>query len=220
MSYAVFSNVDNLSYSSTYYNMTSPIVSLLGTEKLNGENYALWKNTINTILVINNLKFVLTEDCPPVPGPHVPRNVLAKKHDKVRVYIQASLTEVLAKMHETMLTAREIMESLVEMFGQPSSQLRHDALKFIFNTRMNEESSVRQHVLNMMTHFNVAKMNGVVIDEANQVSFILESLPKSFLQFCSNVVSTSTVAAQKDKKVMVAKGICFHCNREEEGQRR
>ncbi|KAA0046799.1 gag/pol protein [Cucumis melo var. makuwa] len=45
-----------------------------------------------------------------------------------------------------MFTAREIMDSLQEMF----------------------------------------EMNEVVIDEASQVSFILESLPESFLQFRSN----------------------------------
>ncbi|KAA0040448.1 gag/pol protein [Cucumis melo var. makuwa] len=40
----------------------------------------------------------------------------------------------------------------------------------------------------MMVHFNVAEMNGAVIDEASQVSFILKSLPESFLQFRSNAV--------------------------------
>ena len=85
-----------------------------------------------------------------------------------------------------MVFGQEIMESLCEMFGQLSTRINHDALKFIFNTRMNEGTPVREHVLNIMLHFNVAKMNEVVIDEANHVSFILKTLPKSFLQFCSN----------------------------------
>ncbi|XP_038895941.1 putative receptor-like protein kinase At4g00960 [Benincasa hispida] len=33
-----------------------------------------------------------------------------------------------------MVTACEIVESLKRMFGQPSAQLRHDALKYIFNS--------------------------------------------------------------------------------------
>ncbi|KAL4033283.1 hypothetical protein IC575_006370 [Cucumis melo] len=74
------------------------------------------------------------------------------------------------------------------MFGQASYQIKHDALKYIYNARINEGASVREHVLNMMVHFNVAEMNGAVIDEASQVSFILESLPESFLQFRSNAV--------------------------------
>ncbi|TYK23836.1 gag/pol protein [Cucumis melo var. makuwa] len=51
---------------------------------------------------------------------------------------------------------------------------------------MNEGTSVREHVLDMMMHFNIAKVNGVVIDEANQISFILESLPKSYIPFQTN----------------------------------
>ncbi|KAA0039045.1 gag/pol protein [Cucumis melo var. makuwa] len=39
----------------------------------------------------------------------------------------------------------------------------------------------------MIVNFNVAQMNGAVFDEKSQVSYILKSLPKSFLQFCSNV---------------------------------
>ena len=53
---------------------------------------------------------------------------------------------------------------------------------------MNEGASVREHVLNIMVHFSVAKMNGVVINEAIQDSFIFESLQESFLQFSSNVI--------------------------------
>ena len=66
-----------------------------------------------------------------------------------------------------MLTAHEIMGSMWEMFGQSSSQLKHDALKFIFNARMKEGTSVREHFLNMMIHFNVVEMNESVIDEAS-----------------------------------------------------
>ncbi|KAA0058972.1 gag/pol protein [Cucumis melo var. makuwa] len=52
---------------------------------------------------------------------------------------------------------------------------------------MKEGTSVREHVLDMMMNFNIAEVNGGVIDEANQVSFILESLLKSFIPFQTNV---------------------------------
>ncbi|KAA0032981.1 gag/pol protein [Cucumis melo var. makuwa] len=39
----------------------------------------------------------------------------------------------------------------------------------------------------MMMHFNIAEVNGGPIDETNQVSFILESLLKSFIPFQTNV---------------------------------
>ncbi|TYJ97424.1 gag/pol protein [Cucumis melo var. makuwa] len=51
---------------------------------------------------------------------------------------------------------------------------------------MKEGTSIREHVLDIMMHFNIAEVNGGAIDEANQVSFILESLPKSFIPFQTN----------------------------------
>ena len=66
-----------------------------------------------------------------------------------------------------MLTAHEIMDSLKKMFGQTSYQIKHDALKYIYNARMTKGASVQEHVLDMIVHFNVAEMNVVVIDEAS-----------------------------------------------------
>ncbi|KAA0047788.1 gag/pol protein [Cucumis melo var. makuwa] len=51
---------------------------------------------------------------------------------------------------------------------------------------MKEGTSIREHVLDMMMYFNIAEVNGSAIDKANQVSFILESLPKSFIPFQTN----------------------------------
>ncbi|KAA0060296.1 gag/pol protein [Cucumis melo var. makuwa] len=78
------------------------------------------------------------------------------------------------------------MDSLKGMFGQPKWSLRHEAIKYIYTKHMKEGTSVREHVLDMMMHFNIAEVNGGVIDEANQVSFVLESLPKSFIPFQTN----------------------------------
>ncbi|XP_022157975.1 uncharacterized protein LOC111024573 [Momordica charantia] len=93
-----------------------------------------------------------------------------KANDKVKVYTLASISDVLVKKHESMVTVREIMDLFRYVFGQLSIQTRHDALKFIYNSCMNEETSVREHVLNLMVHFNVAEVNGVVIDEGSQVT--------------------------------------------------
>ncbi|TYK04327.1 Retrovirus-related Pol polyprotein from transposon TNT 1-94 [Cucumis melo var. makuwa] len=97
------------------------------------------------------------------------------------------MSDVLAKKHESLAMAKEIMNSLKGMFGQPEWSLRHEAIKYIYTMRMKEGTSVREHVLDMMMHFNIAEVNGGAIDEANQVSFILESLLKSFIPFQTNV---------------------------------
>ncbi|TYK03174.1 gag/pol protein [Cucumis melo var. makuwa] len=176
--------------SSSYIN--SLIVQLLAFEKLNGDNYAAWKSNLNTILVVDDLRFILTEECPQIPASNVNQasrkayDRWIKANEKARVYILASMSDVLAKKHESLATAKEIMDSLKGMFRQPEWYLRHEAIKYIYTKRMKEGTSVREHVLDMMMHFNIAEVNGGAIDEANQVSFILESLPKSFIPFQMN----------------------------------
>ncbi|KAA0048170.1 Retrovirus-related Pol polyprotein from transposon TNT 1-94 [Cucumis melo var. makuwa] len=94
----------------------------------------------------------------------------------------------------------------------------------------------------MIVYFNVPEMNVAVFDEKSQVSVILKSLPKSFLQFRSNakmnkieynmttllkVLQTfqslkgqkegkgkGPIAAVegKEKAKVAIKGKCFHCN--------
>ena len=70
--------------------------------------------------------------------------------------------------HDVMGTAKEIMESLKGMFGQLSFSLRHEAIKYIYNCRTKEWTTVREHVLDMMVHFNVVEENEVVIDEKSK----------------------------------------------------
>ena len=45
--------------------MVSPIISILLNDKLTGENYIKWKSNMNVILICEDLKFVLMEECPP-----------------------------------------------------------------------------------------------------------------------------------------------------------
>ncbi|TYK23424.1 gag/pol protein [Cucumis melo var. makuwa] len=172
--------------------MNSSIVQLLASEKLNDDNYAAWKSNLNTILVVDDLRFFLTEECPQTPASNTNRARLEaydrwiKANEKARVYILASMSDVLAKKHESLATPKEIMDSLKGMFGQPEWFLRHEAIKYIYTKRMKEGTFVREHVPDMMMHFNIAEINRGAIDEANQVSFILESLLKSFIPFQTN----------------------------------
>ena len=89
----------------------------------------------------------------------------------------------MAKKHESLATAKENMDSLREMFGQSSWSLRHEEFKYIYTKQMKEGTSIREHVLDMMMHFNIVEVNDGPINEANQVSFIFQSLLKSFVPF-------------------------------------
>ncbi|XP_050945127.1 uncharacterized protein LOC127150669 [Cucumis melo] len=176
--------------------MNRSIVQLLASEKLNVDNYATWKSNLNTKLVVDDLRCVLIEECPQTPASNANRasrkayDRWIKANKKACVCILASMSDILAKKHESLATTKEIMDSLKGMFGQPEWSLRHEAIKYIYTKRMKEGTSIREHVLDMMMHFNIAEVNGGAIDEANQVSFILESLPKSFKPFQTNASLT------------------------------
>ena len=43
--------------------MSSSIIALLKSEKLTEENYSTWKSNMNAILIVDNLWFVLSEEC-------------------------------------------------------------------------------------------------------------------------------------------------------------
>ncbi|KAA0042331.1 gag/pol protein [Cucumis melo var. makuwa] len=120
------------------------------------------------------LRFVLTEECPQTPASNANQTSWKaydrwiKANEKARVYILASMSDVLAKKHESLATTKEIMDSLKRMFGQPEWSLRHEAIKYIYTKRMKEGTSIKEHVLDMMMHFNIAEVNGGAIDGANQ----------------------------------------------------
>ncbi|RVW82191.1 Retrovirus-related Pol polyprotein from transposon TNT 1-94 [Vitis vinifera] len=149
---------------------------------------------MNILLINENYHFVLKEDCPPVPQANASKAVSEEynrwiiANNKTHCYLLAAMNEVLRTKHEGLETASEIMESLQQMFGRPSKQGRHEAVKAVMNSKMKNGSSVREHVLKMIHHFNEAKINGAKIDEKTQVGMILETLSPSFLQFRTNYI--------------------------------
>ena len=53
----------------------NPITALLANEKPRCDNFVKWKSNINIVLVCENQKFVLTEECPPKPPTNASRTV-------------------------------------------------------------------------------------------------------------------------------------------------
>ena len=56
------------------------------------------------------------------------------------------------------------------------------------NTKMAEETLVRDHVLKIFDHLNTLEILGGEIDAESQIDIILESLPDSFNQFKLNYI--------------------------------
>ncbi|PON89309.1 hypothetical protein TorRG33x02_148520, partial [Trema orientale] len=173
---------------------SNPIIALLANEKLTGDNFIKWKSNMNIVLVSEDYKFVLTEECPPQPAANATRAARESyekwthANNKARCYMLAGMTDVLRAKHERMETAYEVMESLQVMFGQQPDQSRYDTIKKAMNAKMKRGTPVRDHVLNMINYFGEAEVHGTTIDDRTQVSMILESLSLDFLQFKSNYV--------------------------------
>ena len=65
-------------YSNCLSYLISAIMSsntLLGNEKLSGDNFVKWKSNINIVLICENQKFVLIEECPLEPPVNASRTV-------------------------------------------------------------------------------------------------------------------------------------------------
>ncbi|TYK29847.1 gag/pol protein [Cucumis melo var. makuwa] len=142
------------------------------------------ESNLKTILVVDDLRFVLTDECPQTPASNANQTSWkaydrwVKANEKDRVYILVSMSDVWAKKHEFLATTKEIMDSLKAMFGQPEWSLRHEVIRYIYTKRMKERTSVREHVLDMMMRFNIAEVNGGATDEANQNGYWLRNCPK------------------------------------------
>ncbi|TYK29118.1 gag/pol protein [Cucumis melo var. makuwa] len=86
------------------------------------------------------------------------------------------------------------------MFGQLEWSLRHEALKYIYTKRMKKGTFIREHVLDMMMYFSIAKVNRGAIDEANQENSSWKRLSKVEITFkdgTSEMVSAEAVGDLK-----------------------
>ena len=82
--------------------------------------------------------------------------------------------------------ALNIMLSLKEMFGEQGHSARQETMRQIYNTKMAEGSSVREHCLTKISNVNTLEVLGANIDEESPVDMILQSLLESFKEFRLN----------------------------------
>ncbi|XP_019262041.1 PREDICTED: uncharacterized protein LOC109239900 [Nicotiana attenuata] len=167
----------------------NPLTTILTQNKLEGSNYVDWKRNLNIVLIAEEYKFVLDEVCPEKPGDDATDDgqkayqKWVKADEMVRCYILASMSNVLQRQHQSMESAYDILENLKEIFGDQNCAAKQTAMKALLNTKMVEGSSVRDHVLKMMSLLNELEVLGANIDKDTQVEMILQTLPDSFQQF-------------------------------------
>ena len=100
-----------------------------------------------------------------------------------KCYIIASISNVLQHQMQDVELALDIMLSLKEMFGEQGCSGRQETIRQIYNTKMAEGTSVREHCLRMISNLNTLEVLSANIDGESQVDMILQSLPESFKEF-------------------------------------
>ena len=103
-----------------------------------------------------------------------------------KCYILASMSNVLQHLIQDVGLASDIVLSLKEVFGEQGRSSRQETMRQIYNTKMAEGTSVKEHCLKMISNLNTLEVLGVGIDGESQVDMLLQSLPELFKEFRLN----------------------------------
>lgn len=87
---------------------------MLAFNKLTRDDFSTWKSNLMAILVLDDLRFVLAEECPQNPGSTnnwsfwKSYDKWVHANEKAKAYILASIFNVLAKKHKLKATTKAI----------------------------------------------------------------------------------------------------------------
>ena len=93
-----------------------------------------------------------------------------------KCYIIASVSYVLQQQHEGMRTTAEIMLSLGEMFAMRSKATMREAVTTFMNLKMKPGQFVKDHMMKVIAHINIAELNGVEINGEMKIDMIIRFL--------------------------------------------
>ena len=176
--------------------MAAPTINFnafLEKEKLknNGSNFADWFRNLRIVLTAGNLTYVLDAplgDPPAADASDEVKNVyLARKNQYsiVQCSILYGLESELQKRFEDS-DPYDIVEDLKLIFETHAAIESYEASEKFFNCKMEEGSSVSEHVLKMSGHANKLQSLGIVIPNALGIYRVLQSLPPSYKNFVMN----------------------------------
>jgi len=142
----------------------NPLTKILDKNYLTGSNFVDWKRNLMIVLTADKIAHVLKGDTPDLAlmnGTQEQKELFEKwhEHDEMaKCYMLASMTNMLQKQCEGMATASCIMLHMQEMFGEQSRAARTTAMKNFTNTKMVEGTSVKDHVVKMISYANELKL--------------------------------------------------------------
>jgi hypothetical protein len=101
----------------------NPLAKILDDNRLTGPNYVDWKRNLIIVLTADKIVYVLNAEPPELAltdATEEQRNAFDKWHEAdemAKCYILASMTNVLQKQCQGLVTAKDMMFHLKEMFG-------------------------------------------------------------------------------------------------------
>ncbi|KAJ0819501.1 putative RNA-directed DNA polymerase [Helianthus annuus] len=168
-------------------------------EKFNGTDFAWWRMQIEALLGECDLDVVLEEK--PAGMDKAAEAIWNSKDKKARGKITLALTRSVAFniMKET--TACDMLEALSNMYEKPSAGNRVFLMRELFNMRMNEGSSVADHINEVNSVLSRLATVGMKLDDDTQAVVLLSSLPDSWSGFVTTVTETAGTGNLKFDRV-------------------
>ncbi|MEJ1821096.1 hypothetical protein [Escherichia coli] len=115
-----------------------------------------------------------------------------KSNNMAKCYMMTTMSKGLQLQHQSMVDATEIWSSLESKFGQSDRTVRFHTMREILACKMEEGSSVHEHVSHMTHLMDSLDQLGGGIDGEAKVDIILNTLPKSFENFRVNAIMSKT----------------------------
>ena len=117
----------------------NPLASILSNNRFDGTNYVSWKRNLNIVLTCEGIIWVTLESLhvAPIesstPEERADYEAWRKDDEEARIYILASLNEVLQSQHQSMSTLSAMLLSLQEMFETLPPSFNHFKLNYSMN---------------------------------------------------------------------------------------
>src|SRR3954469_1609809 len=160
--------------------------SFLDKDKLktDGSNFTNWFRTLRILLVPLKMAYVLEAalgDEPPADASQDEKNVYLSKTDDYNLVQSGMLYSLEAELQKRLerMGASEIITDLKVVFAPQARAERYEASEAFFSAKMDEHSSVSEHVVKMFGYVQCLNALECQIPDELAVDRVLQSLPSS-----------------------------------------
>src|ERR1041385_5019319 len=167
--------------------------SFLDKDKLktDGSNFTNWFRTLRILLVPLKMAYVLKAavgDEPPADASQDEKNVYLSKTDDYNLVHSGMLYSMEAELQKRFerMGAYEIITDLKAVFAPQARAEHYEASEAFFSAKMDEHSSVSEHVVKMSGYVQCLNALECQIPDELAVDRVLQSLPPSYKGFVLN----------------------------------